>query len=385
MGRKAEKKTGVSRRIRLHTIFWLGLKELQSLRADPVLVFLILYTFSYAVYAVAKGVTFEVENAAVAIVDEDHSDLSRKIAGAVLPPHFKEADQISAADVGPLLDRGRYIFVIEIPPRYEKDLLEGKTPEIGMAVDATAMAIAGNGSAYLQSIIASEVSVFLSRSGVSDGGSVNVVTRALFNPNLQSSWFNAVMQVINNVTMLSVILTGAALIREREHGTIEHLLVMPVRPSEVMLAKIWANGMVIVVASLMSLLFIVEWALGVPIAGSIVLFAFGAVLYQFSVTALGILLATFTTSMPQFGLLVIPVLIVMNLLSGSTTPMEGMPYWLQYAMQIAPSTHFVAFSQAILYRGAGLDVVWPTLLWLAGIGILYFSLALGRFRRNILS
>ncbi|MFZ1468129.1 MAG: ABC transporter permease [Paracoccaceae bacterium] len=172
---------------------------------------------------------------------------------------------------------------------------------------------------------------------------INLVVTAQFNPNLQSTWFSSVMQVINNVTILPVLLTGAALIRKREHGTIEHLLVMVVSPAEVMLAKTWANGLAIIVAAILSLRLVVLGSLAVPIAGSITLFVAG----------LGILLATFTTSMPQFSLLALPVLVIMNLLSGSATPMESIPEWLQTFMQISPSTHFMAFSQAIPYLGAG--------------------------------
>jgi ABC-2 type transport system permease protein len=212
---------------------------------------------------------------------------------------------------------------------------------------------------------------------------INLVVRTKFNPNSESVWYSSIMQVINNITMLSVILCGAALIREREQGTIEHLLVMPVTPIDIMLSKIWANGLVIVVAALLSCIVIVGWLLQVPIAGSITLFIVGAVAYQFSVNALGILLATFTTSMQQFGLLVLPILIAMNLLSGSKTPLESMPDWLQTVMQIAPSTHFVGFAQAVLYRAADLTVVWPKLLAMAVIGVLFFAVALLRFRHSV--
>lgn len=214
---------------------------------------------------------------------------------------------------------------------------------------------------------------------------INLVIRAKFNPNLKSAWFTAVMQVINNVTILAVVLAGAALIREREQGTIEHLLVMPVTPTEIMLAKIWANGLVIVVAAILSLLIVVEGLLGVPVAGPIPLFVAASVLYLFSVTALGILIATISTSMAQFGLIVMPILIMMMLLSGSTTPMESMPEWLQNAMQLSPSTHFVALSQAVLYRGAGLSIVWPEMAALTVIGAVFFTLALLRFRKALLS
>ena len=115
--------------------------------------------------------------------------------------------------------------------------------------DATAVAIAGNGVGNLQQIIGQQVLSYVRNAGGAADLPVNFVVRVMFNPNLKSEWFTSVMQIINNITMLSVILTGAALIREREHGTIEHLLAMPVTPNDVMLAKIWANGLIIVVAA----------------------------------------------------------------------------------------------------------------------------------------
>ena len=160
-------------------------------------------------------------------------------------------------------------------------------------------------------------------------------------------------QVINQITLLTVILTGAALIREREQGTVEHLLVMPVVPAEIMLAKMFANGLVILVAAMLSLQFVVHWWIGAPIAGSIFLFLLGAALYALVVAALGILLGTLATTMGQFGLLAMPVLMVTQLLSGSSTPMESMPIWLQYVMRtISPTPHFVSFcsSGAVPWR-----------------------------------
>ncbi|WP_372501861.1 ABC transporter permease [Tistrella mobilis] len=370
--------------MRLANIFRLGVKELRSLAADPVLVFLILYTFTYAIYAVASGANFEVSNAAVAVVDDDRSALSLRLRDAVLPPQFASVVELTAPEADAALDSGDAVFVLHIPSGFEADLLRGRDATLLLDIDATAMTQAGNGAAYLQSIIAREISAAAGRDdGMTGDLPIDLVVRSRFNPNLSSVWFNAVMQVINNVTMLSVILAGAALIREREHGTIEHLLVMPVRPAEIMAAKIWANGSVIVVASVLSLIGMVQGVLAVPIHGSLLLYTAGAVLYQFSVTALGILLATIARSMPQFGLLVIPVIVTMNLLSGSSTPLESMPVWLQKVMMLSPATHFVAFSQAVLYRGAGLDVVWPTLVILAGIGFAIFAIALARFRRKI--
>lgn len=367
----------------LANVYRLGVKELRSLVFDPVLLLLIVYVFTLAIYAVATGAKLEVLNASVAYVDEDRSALSGRIISAILPPEFDTPVEISADRIDASMNSGAFVFVLRFPPNFEADLLAGHKSEIQLNVDATAMAQAGNGTVFLQSIIQAETAKFLSGNENAAALPINLVVRAMFNPNLDSSWFNAVMQVINNVTLLSVLLTGAALIREREHGTIEHLLVMPVKPSEIMVAKIWANGLVIVLAAVLSLVFVVQGLLGVPIHGSIALFVFGALIYMISVTGLGILIATFTTSMPQFGLLALPVLVIMNLLSGSTTPMESMPEWLQAIMQASPSTHFVAFAQAILYRGAGLTTVWPSLVAMSVLSAVFFVIALSRFRTTM--
>jgi ABC-2 type transport system permease protein len=233
-------------------------------------------------------------------------------------------------------------------------------------------------------VIVNYVTQFITRREGAMGEPVKIVTRAKFNPNLNSSWFNSVMQVINNLTMLAIILTGAALIREREQGTVEHLLVMPVVPGEIMWSKILANGMVILAAAQLSLLFVVQEWLQVPIAGSPLLFLFGSCFYVFTVAALGILLGTIASTMGQFGLLAIPVILVLMLLSGTKTPMESMPVWLQYVMNvISPTPHFVVFAQDVLYRGADFSIVWPEILATAVIGTVYFGFALRRFRHVI--
>ncbi|WP_169569935.1 ABC transporter permease [Sneathiella limimaris] len=371
---------------RLGTIYSLGIKELYSLRSDPVLIVLLIWVFTFAIYEIATNAKMEVENASVAIVDEDGSLLSRRIADGFLPPYFKPAVQISADQIDPLLDAGNFIFIVSIPPQFESDLLKGEKPEIQLNVDATAMSVAGNGANYAANIINQEVMHFLQKEQpIEEIGPLKVVVRAAFNPNLNSTWFMAVSQIINNVTVMSILLTGAALIREREHGTIEHLLVMPVRPTDIMISKIWANGLVILVATALSLTFVVEGLMNVTITGSTALFLLGAGLYLYSVTALGILLATLATSMPQFGLLAIPVFVVMELLSGGMTPLESMPGWLQWTMQLSPSTHYVSFSQAVLFRDAGFEIIWPQALMMFVIGSVFFAFALRRFRKAIVS
>ena len=367
----------------IRNIFRLGVKELWSLLRDPVLMGLVLYTFTGAVFAVANGVRTEVRNAAIAVVDEDRTTVSNRIRSAFLPPYFKPAALIGIEEMGPAMDRGRYSFVLDIPAGFEADLLAGRQPVLQLNVDATAMTLAGNGTAYVSRIVQDELADYLTVRGAETALPASLVPRARFNPNLQSQWFFAVMQVIGNVTILSVVLSGAAVIREREHGTLEHLMVMPVTALEIMLAKIWANGLVIVSAAVLSLMLVVEGLMGIPVPGSIGLFAIGAAAYLFSVTALGIMLATFATTMPQFGLLSIPVFVVLYQLSGGVTPIEAMPEPLRSLMQLSPATHFTSFSQAVLYRSAGISLVWKELLTVVGIGGVFLGLALSRFRKTM--
>jgi ABC-2 type transport system permease protein len=361
-------------------IFRLGLKELASLSRDVVMMVLILYTFTMAVYDVAKGVRTEVQNAAVAVVDDDGSDFSRRLMDAIQPPYFQHPQRVTRGEVENLLSRSLVTFVVTLPPKLQADLLAGRQPEIAIEVDATAMTQAGIGTSYLQNIITRTAHEFLNEQDADAGLPATVVTRALFNPNLDSVRFSAVMQVVQDITILAIILVGAAVMRERERGTIEHLMVMPVTAAEIALAKIWANGMVILAAAGLSLTLVVGGALGVPVSGSLPLFLCGAALYLFAATSLGILLATVANSMPQLGLLAIPVFVVMNMLSGTTTPMEAMPEWLGIAMQISPSTHFVALSQSILYRGAGFETVWPQMTAIFALGLVFLLAALLRFR-----
>ncbi len=368
---------------RLSNIYRLGVKELWSLRRDAVMMVLIVYTFTFAIYISATAMPETLHQAPIAIVDEDVSPLSQRIAAAFYPPQFARPVMISAQEVDKGLDAGMFTFSLGIPPNFERDVLAGHAAEIQLNVDATRMSQAFTGSGYIQQIVLGEVNEFVQRQRGSASAPVDIAVRARFNPALEKGWFGALNSIINQITMLSIILTGAALIREREHGTVEHLLVMPVTPLEIMLAKVWSMGLVVLTAAALSLLLVVQGWLQVPIEGSLALFLGGAALHLFATTSMGIFFGTVARSMPQLGLLIILVLLPLQILSGGTTPRESMPELVQQIMLAAPTTHFVALAQAILYRGAGLAIVWPYMLAIAGIGALFFVAALTRFRKTL--
>jgi ABC-2 type transport system permease protein len=320
--------------------------------------------------------------APVAIVDEDQSPLSARIVSAFQPPYFLPPTMVTQSEMDVRMNAGLDTFALNIPPEFQRDVLAGRSPTIQLNVDATRMSQAFSGSGYVQTIVNQEVQTFAQRYRSNTTPPVDLAERVRFNPELNKSWFGAVVKLIDQITMLAIVLTGAALIRERERGTIEHLLVMPVTPFEIMMSKVWSMGLVVLAACAFSLTFVVRGLLSVPIEGSVALFLSGAALYLFAATSLGIFMGTFARSMPQFGLLLILVLLPLQMLSGGSTPRESMPVWVQQVMWVAPTTHFVMLAQGILFRGAGLDVAWPQFLALALIGAAFFGIALARFRRT---
>ncbi|WPA93703.1 ABC transporter permease [Providencia zhijiangensis] len=368
---------------KIQNIFNLGVKELRSLGRDKAMLALIVFAFTVSIYSSATVTPGSLHNAPIAIADQDKSQLSNRIINSFYEPYFLPPADIVPNEIDGLLDRGAYTFAIDIPPNFQRDVLAGRHPQLQVNIDATRMSQAFLGNSYIQNITLGEVNEFLAKYRSQGRLPVDLEVRMRFNPNLTQSWFGSVMAIINNITMLSIVLTGAALIREREHGTVEHLMVMPLTPFEIMMSKIWSMGLVVLIASAVSLLLVVKTLLQVPIEGSILLFMCGVALSLFATTSIGIFMGTIARSMPQFGLLMILVLLPLNMLSGGMTARESMPQLVQDIMLTMPTTHFVSLAQAILYRGAGFEIVWPQFVILVVIGSVFFSFALIRFRKTI--
>ena len=366
-----------------HIVLQLAGKELRSLWRDRLLLVFVLWAFSGAIYTAATAMPDRLVRAPIAVVDEDQTVLSQRLISAFYPPDFLTPDLISLGEMDAGLDTGHYSFVLDIPPGFQRDVVAGRRPALQLNVDATQMRQSFVGTGYVQSMIQLELQEFVQGERAAAASPVELAVRMRFNPTLNSAWFTGVMEVINMVTMLSIILAGAALIRERGHGTLEHLLVMPIRPVEIMLAKVLSMGAVVLLASLLSLRIMVQGVLEMPIGGALALFMLVVALHLFATTSMGIFLGTVARSMPQLALLIILVLLPLQMLSGGATPRESMPEAVRTLMLLAPTTHFVSLAQAVLYRGAGMSIVWPTLLALTAIGATFFVAALTRFRRSL--
>lgn len=360
-------------------VAYLCRKEWLALFHDTVLMFFIIFAFTFSVYQQAQGGSVELHKAVIGIVDEDQSPLSLRFTDALLPPYFGRVEQIHHADVDRAMEDATYTFVLQIPTRMEADIRAGKHVTLQLLIDASAVGQAQIGAGYIETIFQTEMLRYF---GQQDKAvlPVNLVIRYAYNQGQKPEWFTGIAALIQNITMLAILLTGAALLRERESGTIEHLLVMPVTPLQIVLSKVIANGAVILAITWLSIETVVRHWIGVDVQGNVPLFMVVCALYLFFTTGLGIFLGTIARSMPQMGLLFILIILPMNLLSGAFTPLESMPPWLHQIVVFMPTTAFVSMAQAILFRGAGISVIWPDMLLVTVIGLAFFGYSTWRFR-----
>ena len=367
----------------LSNIFWLIGKELKSVLGDPVMVILILWSFVVAVLLEASGAGDTVRNAAIAIVDEDQSPLTRQIVSSLMSPEFQTPVAMTVEQASTAMNGGEITFALLFPPDLAADVIAGNVPAVQLLVDATAVSQAQLGTDYIANIVLDETRVFVSRSMHTTDPPLQLELRRAFNPNGNPVWFKAVSSLLNQLSLLTIALTGAAMLREREHGTIEHLMVMPLTPIEVALSKVLATMAVVLAAFVISLLFVVQGVLQVPVAGSVPLLVAGTALYLWAAAAIGMFLGTMARSMAQFALLVIMVIIPVIMLSGGMGAIESQPDLVQRLTLALPSRHFLAFAKAVVFRGAGVSKVWPELVLMAGLGSIFFAASLALFRRSM--
>lgn len=367
----------------LRNVFWLMTKEFRTLWREAILLLLVIYSFGPGLYVESSGGGEMLSNASVTFVDEDHSALSRALQNALFMPQYLPPLKASADEIDRMMDWGETIFVVVIPRGFEADVRARRTPSVQLIIDATKTQAAAVGTGYLTATFNEEISRFAARHDIVLAMPVDLVLRRSFNPTGNAVWLRSISSLLNWLSMLTIVLTGSAVIREREHGTIEHLLLMPVTSIEIALAKIFANGLVIFVAFVFALFIMIEGVLNVPFAGSEGLFLAGTAVYLFAAASIGILLGIVARTMAQFALLLMLVIMPIMILSGGMTPIESQPAWLQYITWLLPSRHFMTFATAITYRGADFSIVWPEFLWTFLLGAAFLAISLILFRKSV--
>jgi ABC-2 type transport system permease protein len=227
----------------------------------------------------------------------------------------------------------------------------------------------------------------LAREGLSVDDVVNVPRidsrhRVWFNPNQNDGWFMSISELLTVVTLFAILLPAAAMVREKERGTVEQLLVSPLTSFQIMFPKVIAMTGVIVCGALISLLLILKPVFHVPFKGDFILFLAVTTLYVFTTAGLGLFAATIARNLAQAGMMTILILAPMIFLSGAWTPPEAMPSWLQMGMLVSPLHYYMDAVFGILLKGAGVGDLWRSILGIAVLGGIVFGFGLWRFRRQ---
>lgn len=372
---------------RLQAMIW---KELLQLLRDPVLLVFVLYAFSADIYNAASGVSFQLNNAALVLFDLDRSAASRELAGRFMPPEFRWTGAIDHAKQGQqLLDDGKAMAVLDIPPGFGAALTRGENTSVQLQIDAS--------NSVLGFLAAVDATQIVARYGLEqaagnlgfsadlsalDAPVINNNSRVWFNPNQNDAWFMGISELLNVVTLFSMLLPAAAMVREKERGTIEQLLVSPLSPLQIMIPKIVAMVAVLLGGTALGLFGILVPIFSIPVSGSLLLFFALTTLYVSTLAGIGIWIATLTNNMAQAGMMVILILAPMMFLSGAWTPPEAMPTLMRWGMYVSPLYYYINASYGILMKGAGISILWPLFSGILVIGCIVSGATILRFKKQ---
>lgn len=380
----------MSARLWLNRLRVMTRKELLQLGRDTALIIFVIYGFTLDIYLAGSGFSYDLTDAPFVAVDEDQSAYSRELIGRFHEPIFRnEATTSSPKNAIDFLDQGQALAVLDIPPDFTKSLLRGeRSADVQMLVDATNTVPAQLFSSYAQQIIAEYgLEIGMANQGISEQElarlpSVTDDVRVRFNPNLQDSWFMALVELFTMISILALMLPAVAFVREKEKGTIEQLRVSPLTPLLIILPKILSMTLVILTGSFVSLLLVIHGFFGLPLNASLPLFFSLTVLFVFATAGIGIAAASIVRTQGQVAMLLILLIMPMLLLSGSWTPPEAMPWLMRKIIVVSPLYHYFKAGLGILFRDAGVMQVWPSILGLFSIGAIALGFSLWRVQRQ---
>lgn len=365
-------------------------KELRQLVEDRALLIYILYSFTLQIFLAAGEMSTELKHAPLVVVDADHSSASRDLIYGFRPPHFKFAGELESAREGlRRLDRGEAAALLDIPGDFHETLNRGTQPAaVQLLVDTSKANIGYLVSSYGMRIGGDFSRDWALRNFMRLGGDmrdlprIQLESRIWYNPDLNEAWFGTLAELMTMITVACILLPATAMVREKERGTIEQLLVSPLTPLQLMASKILAMILVTLAGTAVSLFGIMSPFYSVPLQGNLLLFFAFTALYAFTNAGLGLVAATFARSSGQVGMIVLLMVMPIVMLSGTRTPPETMPQWLQALIMLFPMRHFIEITYGTLLRDAGLDVIGDSVLWMALLGSALFAVGLWRFRRQ---
>ncbi|MAT65609.1 MAG: ABC transporter [Gammaproteobacteria bacterium] len=367
-------------------------KELLQLVRDPVLLAFMVYLFTFNLVLQGTSVSLQLTSASFLVHDADRSMASRELLYRLRPPYYRLEGEVAHPQMGlRALDRGEAMLLLDIPPDFEEKLRRGETTSVQLLIDGTHTVsgfLAANYAARIVGEYGQEIA--MAREGLPGQrvDSMPVILddqRVWFNPNQKDTWFMPISELLEAITILAILLPAAALVREKERGTIEQLLVAPLTALQIMIPKVLGMTIVILAGVTISLFTVLIPVFDIPVRGSLPLFYGVTTLYVVANAGLGLFAATLARNLAQIGLLTLLIVAPIILLSGLWTPPEAMPAWLRTATLFSPLRHYIDASYGILLKGAGLSLLWDSVLALAAIGGAILAFGIWRLQRQIKS
>jgi ABC-2 type transport system permease protein len=374
----------------LRRVIGLIRKEFVQILRDHALAVILIWAFTAAIYTGGHGRAMEVTKLPTAVYDLSRSPQSREFLSHIQRPYFRFVAFLNREEeISKWLDSGAASMVIVIPPDFQRKIDGKGQAHIQVIMDGTLAIQATVAVAYIESISAQySISVLRRRVGRSGMGlaqypQVDPRIRVKFNQNMSSTWFGSLLELFNMFTMVSLLLTAANLVREKEHGTLEQLMVSPARPLEIFLAKIIPTVVVVLGLSVLSFVLVLEPAFKIPIRGSLLLFYSVSALYVFAMTSMGIAIAVVAKNLAQAMLIMLLILQPMILLSGAWGPPEAMSTWMRWIGLVSPLRHFIDFGYGVILKGNGLAFVAKDIAAICLLGFGLFTFSLWWFRRSL--
>ncbi|HSB44712.1 MAG TPA: ABC transporter permease [Nitrospira sp.] len=364
-------------------------KELMQLFRDIPLIAFLVYSFTFAIFVTGNGIKTQLRNAGLVVYDADRSVSSRELVSRFHLPYFRFDGELAHPDEElRRLDRGSSMVVLDIPARFHEALAAGEPTAVQLLVDTTNSPQGLSAAGYAARIVGQfGQEVALARNGLADAYLTSVPMilsdhRVWFNQDQNETWFESISHLLRMITIFSVLLPAAALVREKERGTVEQLLVSPLTPVQIILPKVVAMMLVILCATAVGLFGVMRPAFGVPIKGSIGLLFSLTALFIMATAGMGVFAATVTRNQAQVGMLTLLAVAPMLLLSGIFTPLEMMPAWVRHLMAFSPLRYFIEIVNGILLKGIGIEMLWTQTLSMGLVGGSLFGFGLWRFRRQ---
>jgi ABC-2 type transport system permease protein len=364
-------------------------KEFSQLFRDVPMLLILTWAFTGAVYTGGHGIATELSGYPIVVYDLSQSPASRELVSRFRAPYFKLVGHAwSDAELVAMLDGGEANVAVVIPADFERRVGEASArfQVISDGSQSMMATVAGShiaGIAHGYGVERLERRPGAGGLGTTRVPQVEVRPRVEYNPNLTQTWFSSLLEVFNQTTMIAMLLAAAAMVREREHGTVEYLLVSPLRPLELFAAKLLPVVVVVPLANVASVLAIVHGTFATPIRGNLALFYVVTVCYVFAMASLGLGIAVLARTLGQAMMMQLLILYPMMLLSGAFTPPESQGALMRTVSLFSPMRHYLDFGYQVLFKGNDLAYVWQAVLGILVMGGALFLISVRRFARLV--